>query len=301
VTNYGAGYILAALPRRRSARQLSVLIALETFRCDGHGWRAVGQVKLAETANVDRATLLRARAELIDAKLIDYRAGRGKGVLSQYKILIPPLDKGSPVEPFTALSETVPDSPGQGPIRVQPRLQKGSTTSLKGFNRKRGKHAAPAGQRPDFRQNGQHAALRAKALALKAEGFSSGGDEPPPPRKLGGSSPWCGQCNEQTRDSGEDSPCPRCHPVSVVQHQSLGALLQDLGLDFNDCTKVVANAGDLGQDALQHPLARAAGSGIGQYKVAAALILKQQSETARSAVIAEAKAELGRIRNRNRP
>jgi len=96
VSNYGAGYILAALPRRADARQVRVLIALETFRCDaGDGWRRVSQVTLAAEANVDLKTLRRARGELVDAKLIECKPGRGKGVLSRWKILIPPLDKGS--------------------------------------------------------------------------------------------------------------------------------------------------------------------------------------------------------------
>jgi hypothetical protein len=80
VTNYGAIAILAALPEEAPARQVRVLIALETFRAGDDGWRKAGRVLLCQTANISRWTVQRARAELIGAKLIEYDPGRGRGV-----------------------------------------------------------------------------------------------------------------------------------------------------------------------------------------------------------------------------
>lgn len=163
MTNYGNGYIFAAVPfTGYHEGWLRLLCTLETFPADKDGWRKVGVEELARQACMHRSTVKTTRADLIDAKLIEYQAGRGNGVLSRWKILIPPLDKGSPVEPFSGEAK-----------RVQVGRQKGSGTPVKGFRSKPDNTANNAGQTPDFAANGHAAALSAKAEALKAGGFSS--------------------------------------------------------------------------------------------------------------------------------
>jgi hypothetical protein len=91
VTNFGAVAILKALPENAPARQLRVLIAIETFPADRGQWREAGQQLLARTANVSVSTLRRARLELDGAGLISYRRGGGRGRSSRFKLNIPDL------------------------------------------------------------------------------------------------------------------------------------------------------------------------------------------------------------------
>jgi len=193
VTNYGAIAILKALPESAPSRQVRLAIAIETFRADEDGWRSAGQVLLAETASFSRRTLQRARPELIDAKLIEYEPGRGKGVLSRYRFLIS-LQKGAAGEPFSGCDVTVTRTPAKGRTGDAKRAQ---APPVKGRTGKPGKPAVTAGQAPDLSQDAEHPALRAKALALKAEGFSS-------PRERG-AAPDGTPRTRQSQDPG-DSP-----------------------------------------------------------------------------------------------
>ena len=191
MTNFGAIAILRALPEAAPARQVRVLIALETFRAEAGGWRPVGQDLLARTANVSRSTLKRARPELIAVKLITYQpGGRGPGSLSRYRIEIPDLKRGPHAEPLTGQEKGSTD----GRKGVHPPGQKGSTG-------KTGKSSVPAGQPANFSANGATPALGAKAPALKAGAFSSAGGEAPALDGTGTSPPG-------TRHRAP--PCPVC-------------------------------------------------------------------------------------------
>jgi hypothetical protein len=150
VTNYGAIAILAALPDGAGERQLRVLVAVETFKADSEGWRPAGQILLAKTANVSVSTLQRARRRLIEAKLITYRAGSGRGQLSRYRIDIADLKRKSPSDHLSDKSKGG-HLPGQKVVTDKP-----------------GKPSVPAGH-PS--QNGQHAPN--PALSAKAEALSS--------------------------------------------------------------------------------------------------------------------------------
>jgi hypothetical protein len=195
MTNYGALAILRALPQNAPARQLRILIAVETFKSDSNGWRRAGQVLLAETANMSISTLKRGRPELIDAKLLEYEHGLGRGALSRYRLNIANLKKGPQADPLSGQGKGSTD----GDKRVHPPGQKGSTG-------KTGKPRNAAGQAPVSGDQPETPALRAKALALKAEGFSSARDrgaapdgaprsQPPTPYRV----PPCPECGKPFR------------------------------------------------------------------------------------------------------
>ena len=168
MTNYGAIAILSALPERAPARQVRLLIAIETFRPDGDGWRRAGADLLARTANISLSTLKRARPELVDEKLIEYTAGRWRGQLSQYRLLIPQLERGPTAEPLKQEGDSDRKGSSHSPKGVQSHGQKGS-------KRKPDIPNDRAGQAADSWRKPAATALTAKAVALKAEGFSSGG------------------------------------------------------------------------------------------------------------------------------
>lgn len=220
MTNFGAGYILAALHRRANARQVRVLIALETFGCDRDGWRSVSQVTLAAYANVDLKTLKRARAELLDKKLIEYKPGLWKGVQSRYRICVPPLDKGSPSEPFSASQRgSTCDPLTRGRKGGQHRLQRGSTKPPKGVNGLSDNSTNVAGQATENGVRPESPALSAEAEALlKLSASARGtfaatpnGAAPDPRHDI---PPWSlsNLCREEQHDACIWNPCQcRCH------------------------------------------------------------------------------------------
>lgn len=93
MTNYGALAILAELSthgsRLRTARAYSLLIALETFPPGADGWREVGADELCMAAGLTRKSYRRARGELADAKLIEYRLATRRGENSRWRITFP--------------------------------------------------------------------------------------------------------------------------------------------------------------------------------------------------------------------
>jgi hypothetical protein len=180
MTNYGAIAILKALPAagtKHEGRQLRILIAIETFRSDSDGWRRIGQDLLARTANVSVPTLKRARADLINAKLIDYEPSRTKGVVSGYRLLVDGIKGVQHAEPLTDLSGTGRDSARSGFTTEQIGVHH---PGQKGFTTKPDKSNVAAGLTRQTGDEPNRPALRAKAQALKAEGFSSPGDAPQP-------------------------------------------------------------------------------------------------------------------------
>lgn len=105
VTNFGALAIMAALPHTAPSRQLRLLLAVETFTPDSHGWRKVGSHKLMEVAGISYPTYKQARREVIEQRLAEYEPGNGSGYLSRWRLLIellqveggnPPVEGGNP-------------------------------------------------------------------------------------------------------------------------------------------------------------------------------------------------------------
>src|SRR5262245_57367021 len=73
-------------------RQLRFLLALETFKSDGSGWREAGTDLLARTAGLSPRTVAKARDELVASGAIEYRrGGRTRGQRSNYRM--PGIDK----------------------------------------------------------------------------------------------------------------------------------------------------------------------------------------------------------------
>jgi hypothetical protein len=91
VTNFGALAILG-LPKIPE-RQLRFLLALETVTAREGGWRKIKADVLAAQAGASPNTSARARAELADAGLIEYRRGTGPGHPGSYRIRIDGIDK----------------------------------------------------------------------------------------------------------------------------------------------------------------------------------------------------------------
>ena len=83
--------ILASLPAHTPERQWRLLTALETITPDADGWRSVGMTLLGEYAGLSQPHLRRARRELAEAGLIEYRTeGATRGMKMWWRILIRP-------------------------------------------------------------------------------------------------------------------------------------------------------------------------------------------------------------------
>jgi hypothetical protein len=85
VTNYGTLAILALpwLPER----QLRFLLALETVTGRDGDWREISTGLLARQARLSVRTVIKARAELVESKRIEYRPGTGPGHPGKHRLL----------------------------------------------------------------------------------------------------------------------------------------------------------------------------------------------------------------------
>ena len=95
VTNYGALAILAELHEGAPARQVRLLVALETFPADAEGWRTVSTGTLCLAARLSRNPLRQAARELAAAKLIEHEPGVRSGTRSRWRFTFP-LDDPPP-------------------------------------------------------------------------------------------------------------------------------------------------------------------------------------------------------------
>lgn len=125
MTNYGALAILAELPEGAPARQVRLMIALETFRADADGWRTVSTGTLCRAASFSRNSLRRASRELAAAKLIEHEPGTWSGARSRWRFtfrldLPPPKKGGTRGHPKKGATQGAPsDRQERGP--AQPR------------------------------------------------------------------------------------------------------------------------------------------------------------------------------------
>lgn len=84
---------------------------------------------------------------------------------------------------------------------------------------------------------------------------------------------WCGECHDETRMVGDDSPsrCPRCHPKVLIERERLKRTIT-----YADARTLCIDAAAEFKTALSDPLASCAGSGIDQYRVAGAIVLRNR-------------------------
>lgn len=114
--------VLGDMPRR----QLRFLVALATYLDDDSLSVRLGFATLTEAAGLSERWMKAARAELRDAKRIEYEPGRYRGDLTRWTVLclpekgapirsaLPASGKGIPVGASFDSRKGVPDDPGRG-------------------------------------------------------------------------------------------------------------------------------------------------------------------------------------------